>query len=92
MEEFLQAYYKVMEGKLHYLIVVLLEQPNDNWPDLPPELKSYLRTHTYIDAQHHHKSLETIREQIRLAMPKVPLRHKKVNLLKLWYYVTIPIG
>ena len=80
MEEFLQAYYKVMEGKLHYLIVVLLEPKTNSWPDLPPELKSYLRTHTYIDAQNLRNNVETIREQIRLALPKVPLKQKKVSL------------
>ena len=71
LEEFSQAYHQVVEGRLNYIIVVLLEKPAPN--KLPPELETYLTTHTYIDARTHADELGTIRKRIRFAMPKVPL-------------------
>ncbi len=70
MEEFSQAYHQVVEGKLNYIIVVLLEKPAPN--KLPPELEMYLTTHTYIDARRYAEEMETIRKCVRFAMPKVP--------------------
>ncbi len=78
MEEFSQAYHEVMEGRLHYLVVVLLQHPIHH--DLPPELETYLKTHTYIDAKKYPNNIETIRKAIRFAMPKTPLRHLQVSV------------
>ena len=50
--------------------MVLLERPAPN--KLPPELETYLTTHTYIDARRHADEMETIRKRIWFAMPKVP--------------------
>ncbi len=78
MEEFNQAYQQVMDGKLSYIVVVLLQKPMAH--DLPPELDTYLKTHTYIDAQKYPQHLETIRKRIRFAMPTLPLKVLKVSL------------
>ncbi len=82
LEEFSQAYHQVVEGRLNHIIVVLLEKPAPN--KLPPELETYLTTHTYIDARNYTNEMETIRKRIRFAMPKVPqiqLRVCKKHLL-----------
>ena len=76
MEEFHQAYHEVMDGRLNYLVIVLLRKPLHH--DLPPELDTYLRTHTYIDAQKLPLDVNTIRKRIRFTMPKTPLRALKV--------------
>ncbi len=76
MEEFYQAYNEVMEGRLSYLVVILLQKPLHH--DLPPELDTYLKTHTYIDAQKLPLDVITIRKRIRFAMPKTPLINLKV--------------
>ena len=80
MEEFSQAYHQVMEGRLNYLVVVLLQRPIRH--DLPPELETYLKTHTYIDAQKYPNNIETIRKRIRFAMPNTPLRILKVSMVR----------
>ena len=72
MEEFSQAYHQVVEGRLNYIIVVLLEKPAQN--KLPPELQTYLTTHTYIDARKYADEMDTIRKRIRFAMPKLAKR------------------
>ncbi len=77
MEEFHQAYHEVMEGRLNYLVVVLLQRPMAH--DLPPELDTYLKTYTYIDAQKAPLDVNTIRKRIRFSMPKTPLKDIKVN-------------
>ncbi len=80
LEEFSQAYYKVVEGKcVNHIIVVLLERPAKN--TLPPELQVYLDTHTYIDARRYADEMETIRKRIRFAMPKVTLKQLLVRLI-----------
>ncbi len=76
IEEFTQAYHEVMSGRPNYLVVVLLQRPM--LYDIPPELETYLKTHTYIDAQKCPRDIETIRKRIRFAMPKAPLRDLKV--------------
>ncbi len=77
MEEFMQAYHQVMEGRLNHIIVVLLQKPVHH--SIPPELDTYLKTHTYIDAQMYPRNVETIQKRIRFAMPKTPLRLLKVS-------------
>ena len=84
MEEFHQAYHEVMEGRLNYLVVVLLQKPMYN--NLPPELETYLKTHTYIDAQKLPLDFNTIRKRIRFAMPKIPLKILKVTEIMLLEY------
>ncbi len=80
LEEFSQAYYKVVEGKcVNHIIVVLLERPAQN--KLPPELEMYLDTHTYIDARKYADEMQTIRKRIRFAMPKVPMKQLLVRLI-----------
>ncbi len=76
MEEFHQAYHEVMEGRLNYLVIVLLQKPLHH--NLPPELDTYLKTHTYIDAQKLPLDILTIRKRIRFAMPNTPVRALKV--------------
>ena len=84
LEEFSQAYHQVIEGRLNYIIVVLLEKPAPN--KLPPELEVYLTTHTYIDARKHTEELETIRKRIRFAMPKTPRKILLVAIfIKHWW-------
>ncbi len=78
LEEFSQAYHQVIQGRLNYIIVVLLEKPAPN--KLPPELETYLTTHTYIDARKYADEMEKIHKQIRFAMPKVPLNKVSSNL------------
>ncbi len=77
LEEFSNAYYQVVEGRLNYIIVVLLEKPAPN--KLPAELETYLTTHTYIDARKYDEEVEIIRKHIRFAMPKVP---RKILLVR----------
>ena len=43
----------------------------DGRSELPRDLQTYLRTHTYIDAREY--DLKTLRKRIRLSMPDVPL-------------------
>ena len=82
LEEFSQAYYKVVEGKcVNHIIVVLLERPAAD--TLPPELEMYLTTHTYIDARKYADEMETIRKRIRFAMPKDPMKNIMVRLIQL---------
>ena len=57
--------------------MVLVEKPTRN--KLTPELNAYLKSHTYIDATNFESNLETIRKRIRFAMPKIPLKEKKVS-------------
>ncbi len=71
LEEFSQAYHQVIEGRLNYIIMVLLEKPAPN--KLPKELEMYLTTHTYIDARKYANEMGTIRKRVRFAMPKVPI-------------------
>ena len=78
MEEFHQAYHEVVAGRLNYIIVVLLQRPIRN--DLPPELETYLSSHTYIDAQKYPRNVDLIRKRIRFAMPKTPLNQLNVSI------------
>ncbi len=78
LEEFSQAYHQVIQGRLNYIIIVLLEKPAPN--KLPPELETYLTTHTYIDARKYADEMEKIHKRIRFAMPKVPLNKVSSNL------------
>ncbi len=77
MEEFSQAYHQVVEGRFNYIIVVLLEKPDPS--KLPPELETYLTTHTYIDARKYADKIETIQKRIRFAMPKEPRSYLLVS-------------
>ncbi len=77
MEEFNQAYQQVVDGRLNFIIVVLLQQPIHD--DLPPEIDTYLKTHSYIDAIKLPQKIEIIRKKIRFAMPKSPLKILKVS-------------
>ena len=83
MEEFNQAYQQVIEGKLSYIIIVLLQRPMPSNDRL--ELETYLKTHTYIDAQNDLEHIETIRKRIRFAMPKIPLKVLQVGFLSTDY-------
>ncbi len=85
LEEFAQAYHQVVEGRLNYIIVVLLEKPAPN--TLPPELETYLTTHTYIDARKYVDDMETIRKRIRFAMPRLPLNQMRVGNVSSWNYL-----
>ena len=69
MEEFYLSHHKVMNGKPNYLIPVLMEELEID--QLPRDLQTYLRTHTYIDGREF--DLETLRKRIRFSMPHVPL-------------------
>ena len=69
MQEFFIAHHKVMNDKPNYLIPVLMEDLNID--ELPRDLQTYLRTHTYIDAREF--DLKTLRKRIRFSMPDVPL-------------------
>ena len=69
MEEFYLSHHKVMKANPNYLIPVLMEDLNID--QLPRDLQTYLRTHTYIDAREF--DLETLRKRIRFSMPDVPL-------------------
>ncbi len=75
--EFTHAYNYVLEGRVDYIIVVLL----DDIPRgaLTEELRAYLTTNTYIDAREYAKDFEMIRKRIRFALPKVPLKELKVR-------------
>ena len=67
-----------MNGKPSYLIPVLMEDLSID--ELPRDLQTYLRTHTYIDAREF--DLKTLRKRIRFSMPDVPLaelRKKRQN-------------
>ena len=65
------AHQKVVEGNKNFIIVVLVEDLDLD--TLPSELKSYLRTYTYIDARNYEEDLEKIRKKIRYSMPGTPL-------------------
>ena len=69
MQEFYLAHHKVMNGKPEYLIPVLMEDLNID--QLPRDLQTYLRTHTYIDAREY--DLKILRKRIRFSMLDVPL-------------------
>ena len=86
MEEFAQAYHQVVQGRPNYIIVVLLEKPGPN--KLPPELETYLTTHTYIDARKYADEMETIRKRVRFALPKISRKEllvRKINRLREHY-------
>ncbi len=72
MEEFTIAHQKVVEGYKQYVIVILAEDLE--LESLPNELRTYLRTYTYIDARNHEDNLERIRKRVRFAMPGTPLQ------------------
>ena len=78
MEEFSQAYYKVVQGSRQHLIVVLVDKPEPGI--LPPELDNYLMRHTYIEAHNFVQDMDVIREKIRCAMPNVALKQMKVSI------------
>ena len=40
---------------------------------LPAEMRTYLRTYTYIDARNYDDDLDRIRKRIRFVMPGTPL-------------------
>ncbi len=61
----------MLQRKTKYLIVVLAEDLDVD--TLPNELKTYLKTYTYIDARNYEEDLESIRKKIRFAMPGTPL-------------------
>ena len=69
MEEFFLAHHKVISGKPNYLIPVLMEELDID--QLPRDLQTYVRTHTYTDGREF--DLDTLRKRIRFSMPDVPL-------------------
>ncbi len=77
-EEFDQAYNQVREGKLNYLLVVLLQVPKQEILNEWPEMDMYHTTHTYIDARLHATELDEIKKGLRFAMPKKSLKELKV--------------
>ncbi len=62
-----------LQARRNFVIVVLLEKPAPG--KLPPELETYLETHTYIDARRYADEMDIIRKKIRFAMPKIPLKY-----------------
>ncbi len=73
IEEFLLAHEKVVTKQKNYLIPVLTEDLDTNELSKHPELETYIRTHTYIDARSLQdetlpdpaKVVEAIRKKIR---------------------------
>ncbi len=73
MEEFLLGHEKVVTKQKNYLITVLMEDLNPDELSKHPELETYIRTHTYIDARaildesvpNVEKKLTIIRKRIR---------------------------
>ncbi len=61
----------MLTRRKRYLVVVLLEDLDVD--SLPAEIRTYLRTYTYIDARNHENKLERIRKRIRFVMPGTPL-------------------
>ncbi len=51
IEEFNQAHQKVVTKQKNFLIPVLMEDLNPDELSKHPELETYIRTHTYIDAR-----------------------------------------
>ena len=60
MEEFLLADAEAMNGRRNFIIIVLKEKIPKH--ELTKELKTYLRTHTYIDGT---KNKDQIEKRIR---------------------------
>ena len=50
MEEFRIGHCKSVNGRKHFLIIILIDDTIDEEFNLPEELKTYIRTRTYIDA------------------------------------------
>ena len=73
MEEFYLAHQEVMDGRVSYLVPILMEAADIN--QLPLDLRTYLRTHTYIDAREY--DLQTLSKRIRFSMPDLPLAQLK---------------
>ncbi len=73
MEEYLLAHQKVVTKQKNYLIPVLMEDLKPDELSKHPELETYIRTHTYIDARAIQeeniasltKEIQTIRKRIR---------------------------
>ncbi len=73
MEEYLHAHQKVVTKQKNYLIPVLMEDLNQDELSKHPELETYIRTHTYIDARaiqeediiNLTKEITTVRKRIR---------------------------
>ena len=76
MQEFYASHHKVMNEDPEYLIIVLLEDLNVD--GLPADLQTFMRTHTYIEAQEY--DLQTLRKRIRFSMPHRPLASIKKAL------------
>ena len=73
MEEFLVAHEKLVTKQKNFLIPVLMEDLDPVELEKHPELHTYIRTHTYIDARklqdkglkNQEKEIEYIRKRIR---------------------------
>ncbi len=73
MEEFLVAHEKLVTEQKNFLIPVLMEDLDDVELEKHPELLTYIRTHTYIDARklqeeglkNPEKEIEYLRKRIR---------------------------
>ena len=73
VEEFLLAHQKVVTKQKNYLIPVLMEDLNPDELSKHPELETYIRTHTYIDARaiqqeetaYQQQQISTVRKRIR---------------------------
>ncbi len=77
VEEFTLAYDQLVRGRRQHLIVVLVDKLELGI--LPPELDNYLLRHTYIGAHNYAQDIEVIRENIRCAMPNIPIKQIKVS-------------
>ena len=70
----------MMDGRMNYIIVVLLSNPPQK--QLPLEMQNYISTYTYIDARKYTQNLQYIRKRIRFAMPALSLNQLKVGEIK----------
>ena len=88
MEEFHIAHEKMIHvkgkgDKSRFLIPILLEDIPPATLDKHKELRTYLRTHTYIDARKYDKfsphDIDRLRKHIRFAMPDTPLKTLQIQ-------------
>ncbi len=71
LHEFYIAHGELVNGRSKYLIPILTE--DIEMDELPWDMRTYLRTFTYIDAWEY--DLETLRKRVRFALPGIPLKH-----------------
>ena len=65
MDEFMIADAEAVDGRKNFIILILKEKLN--MKDLPRELRTYMRTYTYIDAtKNTDKLIKRLRFKIKL--------------------------